>query len=172
MDYVTPVKTVSPKKGVVLKPACPNVIDPDFVIENCNDGFCDRDMTLTFGNNKLYNSTLLPDDTTKESATTQAMLTTSLSFTEHKEVVYCISKSNINKLYHVVDNPEVMFDNKTKQYIATRHHYIDRASMTGIVIDGELENDNYNVVGIFSPRGYGKINAYNSFAKEYLTLMK
>lgn len=167
MDYVSPIE----KQTNTVRENCPNVLDPGFVIENCNDGFCDKDMSLTFRDNRLYNSSLLPEDTSKESATTHAMITTSLSFTEHKEVVYHIKDEALAKLYHIVDNPEVVFDSISGQYVAARHHYIDRETMTGIVIHDKLEYGYYGVIGIFAPRGYSKIDSYNAFAQKYLTLI-
>lgn len=81
-----------------------NTLLPDFDIEHFEDGFCDKTMTLKFRANKHYSPHMLPDDTTPDSATTKAMLTTSLSFIEHHYNMFYIKDDELAKLHHVIIN--------------------------------------------------------------------
>lgn len=147
-----------------------NTLLPDFDIEHFEDGFCDKTMTLKFRANKHYSPHMLPDDTTPDSATTKAMLTTSLSFIEHHYNMFYIKDDELAKLHHVIDNPCVFFDTMSGEYRASQSYYIDRETMTGIVIRSASKRADYTAVaGIFAPRGYGKIVLYNQFTKKYLT---
>lgn len=133
------------------------------------DGFCNDTMTLRFRDNKHYMPHMLPDDTTPDSATTHALLTSSLSFVNHEHTIFQISDESLSKLYHVIDNPSVIYDKSLGIYRALRHHYIDRETMTGIIITSTSKSDGYSkVAGIFAPRGYGKIEHYNQFTNKYL----
>lgn len=160
-DYVSPAK---PQELIA------NIILPDFDINHFEDGFCDKTMTLKFRENKHYKPHMLPVDTTPDSATTKAMLTTSLSFIEHQHTMFYIKDEELAKLYHVIDNPCVFFDTNVGEYRASQSHYVDRETMTGIIIRSASKTENhFAVAGIFAPRGYGKIALYNQFTKKYLT---
>ena len=160
-DYVSPAKPQEPAANVIL---------PDFDIEHFEDGFCDKTMSLKFRANKHYKPHMLPADTTPDSATTHAMLSTSLSFVEHGHTMFYIKDEELAKLYHVIDNPAVFYDTTVGEYRASQMHYVDRETMTGIIIRSTSKIDNHSAVaGIFAPRGYGKIELYNQFTNKYLT---
>lgn len=160
-DYVTPAE---PHELVV------NTILPDFDIQQFEDGFCDKTMTLKFRVNKHYKPHMLPSNTTPDSATTHVMLSTSLAFVEHSHTMFYIKDEELANLYHVIDNPAVHYDMVLGEYRATQQHYIDRETMTGIIIRSASKVENhFAVAGIFAPRGYGKIELYNQFTNKYLT---
>lgn len=133
-------------------------------------GFCDKTMTLLFKENPCFNPELLPTNTIAENATTETAVCSSLACKMHDNPVSYITTESLHKLYHIIDNPTVSYDPITKVYDEPRMFYIDRETMTGIIVGHTVANSHYHPVhGIFAPRGYGKIECYNNFNELYLT---
>lgn len=142
----------------------------DLDIDNRVKGFCDETMTLLFKCHPLFNPTLLPNGVLPINAGTDVILTSSLAFTDHPQVVSYIKVDVLSRLYHVIDNPVVSYDPITKSYQERYMYYIDKDSMTGVVIGNSKGVTGYHsVYGIFAPRGYDKIKCYNNFNELYLT---
>lgn len=148
----------------------PEVIDiEDFNIDCRVKGFCEPTMTLLFKSHPLFNPTLLPPGEHPESASTEMALTYSLAFKRHVPPVSYVTSEMLSRLYHVVDNPTVEYNELTKQYYEAQMYYIDRETMTGIIVGNVNDtSDRHPVHGIFAPRGYEKIECYNQFHQMYL----
>lgn len=132
-------------------------------------GFCDKTMTLLFKENPCFNPDLLPTNTIAENATTETAVCSSLACKMHDNPVSYITTESLSKLYHIIDNPTVSYDPITKVYDEPRMFYIDRETMTGVIVGHAVANSHYHPVhGIFAPRGYGKIECYNTFNNLYL----
>lgn len=152
---------------------CQEILDiGDFNMDCRVQGFCESTMTLLFKSHPLFNASLLPPGVHPESASTNMALTHSLAFKSHSPFVTYVTSETLSKLYHVIDNPVVEYDDVTQTYYESRMYYIDRETMTGIVI-GSTRSTNYHpVYGIFAPRGYSKIDCYNEFSQRYLISAK
>lgn len=133
------------------------------------EGFCDETMTLLFKENPYFNPDLLPTNTTAENATTETAVCSSLACKMHDNPVSYITSETLSKLYHIIDNPAVNYDPITKVYDEPRMFYIDKETMTGVIVGHVIANSQYHsVYGIYAPRGYSKIECYNAFNDLYL----
>ena len=159
-------------------------------IDSRVEGFCDETMTLLFKDNPYFNPDLLPTNTIAENATTETAVCSSLACKMHGNTVSYITTESLCKLYHIIDNPAVSYiktdalsklyhviDNPvvtynliTKSYQEAYMYYVDKETMTGVVVSNTVNNTGYHMVyGIFAPRGYDKIKSYNDFNEMYLT---
>lgn len=139
-------------------------------IDSRVEGFCDETMTLLFKDNPYFNPDLLPTNTIAENATTETAVCSSLACKMHGNPVSYITTESLCKLYHIIDNPAVSYDPITKVYGEPRMFYIDKETMTGVIIGHAVANSHHHPVhGIFAPRGYDKIKCYNNFNELYLT---
>lgn len=160
LDIVKPITQSEVESDTIL---------PDIDIDNFEDGFCDKTMTLKFRVNRHYKPHALSDNSTPDTASAKAMITTSLSYLTHHYTMFYIKDEALKKLYHVIDDPCVFFDITTNQYRPAQSYYIDRDTMTGIAIGSAAKRGNHiAVIGIFAPHGYSKIALYNQFTKKYL----
>lgn len=142
----------------------------DLDIDCREEGFCDKTMTLLFKSHPLFNPDLLPEGVLPINASTDVIITHSLAFTKHSPAVSYIKTNTLSKLYHVIDNPVVTYNHITKSYQEAYMYYIDKETMTGVVVSNTVSNTGYHTVyGIFAPRGYDKIKCYNDFNEMYLT---
>lgn len=147
------------------------VLDVEELGIDCRvEGFCDETMTLLFKYHPLFNPDLLPEGVLPINATTDVIITHSLAFTKHSPAVSYIKTDALSKLYHVIDNPVVTYNLITKSYQEAYMYYVDKETMTGVVVSNTVNNTGYHMVyGIFAPRGYDKIKSYNDFNEMYLT---
>lgn len=153
-----------PTSSIEILEACD--LNLDFRVK----GFCDQTMTLLFKENPYFNPNLLPTNTTAENATTETAVCSSLACKMHDNPVSCITTGSLYKLYHIIDNPTVSYDPITKVYDESRMFYIDKETMTGVVVSNTISDTGYHMVyGIFAPSGYDKIKCYNDFNEMYLT---